>query len=97
MDQFDTPFERTIYVEQKDYRDFQLAAADLSRAAHTMRNWNNQGDMITFTVQAQCDVFVMTPPVRIRVEWPEQRKGPEAVSCKLYLRRLSAAGRRASH
>ena len=61
MDQSDTPFERTIYVEQKDAGDFQLAEADLSRAAHTMRDWQNQGDMITFTVQAQSDVFVMTP------------------------------------
>ena len=61
MDQFDTPFERTIYVEQKDAGDFQLAEADLTRTAHTMGDWNNEGDMITFTVQAQSEVFVMTP------------------------------------
>ncbi len=61
VNQFDTPFDRTIYVEQKDSGDFQLAEADLTKAAHTMRDWNNQGDMITFTVQAQSDVFVMTP------------------------------------
>lgn len=61
VDQFDIPFDRTIYVEQKDSRDFQLAEANLTRAAHTMRDWNNQGDTITFTVQTQSDVFVMTP------------------------------------
>ena len=61
VDQFDLPFDRTIYVEQKDSRDFQLAEANLTRAAHTMRDWNNQGDTITFTVQTQSDVFVMTP------------------------------------
>ncbi len=48
-------------MEQKDSVDFQLAEADLTRAAHTMHDWNNQGDTITFTVQAQSDVFVMTP------------------------------------
>ena len=61
VDQFDIPFEGTIYVEQEDSGDFQLAEADLTRAAHTMRDWNNQGDTITFTVQTQSDVFVMTP------------------------------------
>lgn len=61
VDQFDIPFDRTIYVEQKDSRDFQLAEAVLPRAPHTVRDWNNQGDTITFTVQTQTDVFVMTP------------------------------------
>lgn len=61
VDQFDIPFDRTIYVEQKDAGDFQLAETVLPSAPHAMRDWNNQGDIITFTVQTQTDVFVMTP------------------------------------
>lgn len=61
VDQFDIPFDRTIYVEQEDAGDFQLAETVLPSAPHAMRDWNNQGDMITFTVQTQTDVFVMTP------------------------------------
>ena len=61
VEQFDIAFDHTIYVEPKDAGEFQLAKVDLIRAAHTTRDWNNQGDAITFTVQTQGDVFVMTP------------------------------------
>ena len=61
MEQFDIAFDHTIYVEPKDAGDFQLSKVDFIRAAYTTRDWNNQGDTITFTVQAESDVFVMTP------------------------------------
>ena len=72
--QFDIAFEHTIYVEPKDSREFQLTKVDLLRAAHTTRDWNNQGDAITFTVQTQSDVFVMTPTM-FQLGWRGRSNG----------------------
>ena len=74
VEQFDIAFNHTIYVEPKDAGEFQLAKVDLIRAAHTMRDWNNQGDTITFTVQTQGDVFVMTPTM-FQLGWRGRTNG----------------------
>ena len=74
VEQFDITFDHTIYVEPKDAGNFQLAKVDLIRAAHTMRDWNNQGDAITFTVQAQSDVLVMTPTM-FQLGWRGRSNG----------------------
>ena len=74
MKQFDIAFQHTIYVEPKDAGEFQLTKVDLIRAAHTTRDWNNQGDAITFTVQTQSDVFVMTPTM-FQLGWRGRSNG----------------------
>lgn len=74
MEQFDIAFDHTIYVEPKDAGDFQLSKVDLIRAAYTTRDWNNQGETITFTVQAESDVFVMTPTM-FQLGWRGRSNG----------------------
>ncbi len=61
MEQFDTAFNHTIYVEPSDAGNYQIAEFELNPSVHAMRDWNNQGDKITFTVLTQDEVFVMTP------------------------------------
>ena len=74
VEQFDIAFDHTIYVEPKDAGDFQLSKVDLIRAAYTTRDWNNQGDTITLTVQAESDVFVMTPTM-FQLGWRGRSNG----------------------
>ena len=74
VEQFDIAFDHTIYVESKDAEEFQLAKVDLIRAAHTTRDWNNQGDAITFTVQTDSEVFVMTPTM-FQLGWRGRSNG----------------------
>ncbi len=61
MEAFDTAFDHTIYVEPRDAGNYQIAEFELNPSVHAMRDWNNQGDKITFTVRTQEEVFVMTP------------------------------------
>ena len=61
VEAFDTAFDHTIYVEPRDAGNYQTTESELTPSVHAMRDWNNQGDKITFTVLTQDEVFVMTP------------------------------------
>lgn len=74
VEQFDTAFDHIIYVEPKDAGAFELTESDLNLTVHTMSNWNNQGDAITFTVRTQGDVFVMTPTM-FQLGWQGRSNG----------------------
>ena len=71
---FDTAFNHTIYVEPPDAGNYQIAEFELNPSVHAMRDWNNQGDKITFTVLAQNEVFVMTPTM-FQLGWHGRSNG----------------------
>ena len=74
MEQFDTAFDHTIYVEPQDAGNYQIAELELNPSVQAMRDWNNQGDQITFTVLAQNEVFVMTPTM-FQLGWQDRSNG----------------------
>ena len=61
VETFDIAFDNTIYVETRDAGNYQITEFKLNPSVQAMRDWNNQGDKITFTVLTQDEVFVMTP------------------------------------
>ena len=74
VEQFDTAFDHTIYVEPRDAGNYQIAEFELNPSVHAMRDWNNQGDKITFTVLTQDEVFVMTPTM-FQLGWQGRSNG----------------------
>jgi len=74
VEQFDTVFDHTIYVESRDAGNYQIAELELNPSVQAMRDWNNQGDKITFTVLTQDEVFVMTPTM-FQIGWQGRSNG----------------------